>query len=687
MNDEMAAPPQTPPNGAEAGASQIAPGSIPPAASPEAPPPVLPSSPLQPGVLPLSPTPPGELSGAPTPLVPPKPAGPPRPRRSLPPSSGPTPAPLSPPPTLPLVEADRTSSLVPSPTSFVPQAPAPMPPVPPTPEVGASPEPEEDFAPLTAMPIIAVFAEEEPPDDRPTIPLPEPAGPAPGVATAIDPGWTPTPAAAFPPAPAVLSVAVIPSTEILEEISEEDVAPDSDHPKPISPPHPAPVISTPPRPPPPSSLPGSPQVEASSSMVEVEVDVSEDLSSESELTPSPLPSPEPPRPPPLIAAPTLPLVPPPPPIVPPPPPPIVPPPPLHIPKVVEARPSAPKQLTDKKRARPWWEEMFDDDFLRSIKQPTARQIEAEVSFIDDHLGLRRDAVILDLACGDGRHAVGLTRRGYKVVGFDLSLAMMARAQEEAENAGQKINFLHGDMREMNFENQFDGVYFWGMSFGYFDEEKNFSVIQRIHRALRPGGVLLMDVCNRDFIAPRQPNMVWFEGDGCICMDETNLDSLTSRLKVKRTVMLEDGRTRELDFSIRLYGLHELGKVFHDAGFKVLEVSGQIATPGVFFGCESPRCIILAERSLDRLPRLLEVRPSGAETAGSGSRSSRRVASRRQVCSPKGFPRRAGRRRQTPRAPVAQTSSESVPSVSAGEPELTNIHAAASSSMLLSDTEG
>jgi hypothetical protein len=80
------------------------------------------------------------------------------------------------------------------------------------------------------------------------------------------------------------------------------------------------------------------------------------------------------------------------------------------------------------------------------------------------------------------------------------------------------------------------------------------------------------------------------------MDETNLDSITSRLKIKRTVMLEDGRTRELDFSIRLYGLHELGKVLHEAGFKVLEVSGQIATPGVFFGSESPRCIILAERS-------------------------------------------------------------------------------------------
>ena len=35
--------------------------------------------------------------------------------------------------------------------------------------------------------------------------------------------------------------------------------------------------------------------------------------------------------------------------------------------------------------------------------------------------------VLDLACGTGRHAVELAARGYQVVGFDLSLAMLARA--------------------------------------------------------------------------------------------------------------------------------------------------------------------------------------------------------------------------------------------------------------------
>jgi hypothetical protein len=122
------------------------------------------------------------------------------------------------------------------------------------------------------------------------------------------------------------------------------------------------------------------------------------------------------------------------------------------------------------------------------------------------------------------------------------------------------------------------------------------VLQRAFRALRQGGMLLLDVTNRDYVAPRSPSLVWFEGDGCVCMDEMHVDFFSSRLRVKRTAMFEDGRTRELDYSIRLYALHELGKMLHDCGFKVVEVTGHPAHPGVFFGAESPRVIVLAERA-------------------------------------------------------------------------------------------
>jgi len=258
-------------------------------------------------------------------------------------------------------------------------------------------------------------------------------------------------------------------------------------------------------------------------------------------------------------------------------------------------PQPPEGATSRRKGRFWWEDLFNDDYLRATERLTEEQLQREVHFIEESLGIERGGAVLDLACGTGLHAIELTRRGYRVVAFDLSLAMLARAGDEAQERNAKLNFVQGDMREMTFVEQFDGVYCWNTSFGFFEEEKNALVIDRIHDALKVGGLLLLDVLNRDFIVPQSPSLAWFEGDGCVCMDEMVVDFITSRMRVKRTMMLDDGRSREIEFSIRVYSLHELGKMLHDHGFKVCEVTGRIATPGVFFGHESPRTIILAEK--------------------------------------------------------------------------------------------
>ncbi len=249
----------------------------------------------------------------------------------------------------------------------------------------------------------------------------------------------------------------------------------------------------------------------------------------------------------------------------------------------------------RKKGRLWWEDLFNDDYLRACEKLTDAQIAHEVDFIEESLSIEKGGAVLDLACGTGRHAIDLARRGYEVVGYDLSLAMLARAGDEAQDRDAKLNFIQGDMREMTFDEQFDGVFCWNTSFGYFEEEKNALVIDRIHKALKSEGLLLLDVINRDFLVRQSPSLAWFEGDGCVCMDEMNVDFITSRMRVKRTLMLDDGRAREVEYSLRVYSLHELGRILHEHGFKVCEVSGRVATPGVFFGNESPRTIILAEK--------------------------------------------------------------------------------------------
>ncbi|MCA9603363.1 MAG: methyltransferase domain-containing protein, partial [Myxococcales bacterium] len=263
--------------------------------------------------------------------------------------------------------------------------------------------------------------------------------------------------------------------------------------------------------------------------------------------------------------------------------------------------------------RGWFEIIFDDDYLRTVRPLSKVGVELQCDFIEEQFGLSPGASILDVGCGSGQHAVELARRGYSVTALDLSSHMLRHAKMNAEEAGVNVTFVHGDMRAMSYDAKFDALLSWNTSFGYFDDDVNRRTMELFHNALKPHGVLLLELANRDFVLQGQPNLIWFEGDGCVCIEETSFNSITSRLLVKRTVIRDDGHQYEHFYSVRLYALHEIGQLMHNRGFRVVRVSGREATPGVFFGADSSRMIVLAERRLPSKSQPRMPRDSGRPT--------------------------------------------------------------------------
>jgi SAM-dependent methyltransferase len=151
------------------------------------------------------------------------------------------------------------------------------------------------------------------------------------------------------------------------------------------------------------------------------------------------------------------------------------------------------------------------------------------------------------------------------------------------------------MREMTFNGQFDGAYCMLSSFGYFDEETNLRVATAICKALKPGGKLLLDIINRDYIVGDLPSRAWWEGDGCVVLEEVDFNYHTSRVLIRRSVVFGNGRQSEQEISMRAYSLHEVGKLLRQAGLRVLDVSGSLATKSRFFGAASRNIVALCER--------------------------------------------------------------------------------------------
>jgi len=221
------------------------------------------------------------------------------------------------------------------------------------------------------------------------------------------------------------------------------------------------------------------------------------------------------------------------------------------------------------RGKPWFVDLFDEDYLRTLPFLTPQATQAEAEFVIDAMGLTPGDQLLDVGCGYGRHAMELAARGFHVVGLDMSTPLLVRGGEEAHRRGLAINFVRGDMRELDFEGQFNGAYCLFSTFGYFDDETNKKTVANIARALKPGGRVLIEILNRDYVIADLPTRVWWEGDGCVVLEEVELNYFSSRIQVNRSVVFDDGRQLEQEISVRAYSLHEVGKLLHAAGFRVL----------------------------------------------------------------------------------------------------------------------
>jgi SAM-dependent methyltransferase len=219
----------------------------------------------------------------------------------------------------------------------------------------------------------------------------------------------------------------------------------------------------------------------------------------------------------------------------------------------------------------WWQEFFEGDWA-SI-QPlawTAEETTESTDLIEKVLRLSEADSVLDVPCGNGRIAIELARRGYSVTGVDFSAEMISLADRQARDHGLQIEWLQADMREIPWLDQFDAAVCWWGSFGYFDDEGNLQFLEAVHRALRPGGKLLIDSPGIEALLSGWQSRDWQRVGNSILLEERRFDSPSSRVEGKWT-LLRDGRESVWTSSVRMYTLRELTEVCRRAGFSTVDV--------------------------------------------------------------------------------------------------------------------
>jgi SAM-dependent methyltransferase len=143
----------------------------------------------------------------------------------------------------------------------------------------------------------------------------------------------------------------------------------------------------------------------------------------------------------------------------------------------------------------WFSTWFDTNYYHILYQHRSyKEAESFIANLLNHLEPSSHAHILDLACGKGRHSYFMAQRGFEVTGLDLSIESIIWARENYTLPN--LLFDDHDMRKVYKLNEFDYIFNFFTSFGYFNsDEENHEVIQAISKALKNNGTIVIDFMN------------------------------------------------------------------------------------------------------------------------------------------------------------------------------------------------
>ncbi len=244
----------------------------------------------------------------------------------------------------------------------------------------------------------------------------------------------------------------------------------------------------------------------------------------------------------------------------------------------------------------WWKSAFNDGAypLNDLaKTPGWRDMtRRQVDFISRVLAKGRGRDVLDVCCGTARHAIGLARKGWRVCGADISPAYLRQAALDARAAKVAFELVRTDARAMPFSGRFDAAINIFSSFGYFKTvSDDLKMLKSIYRALKPGGLFLLDTVNGKATRRQWAKQRWTKvGKELFVLEEGRL--LPGDIARTHWVFIKKGHVQEMTSFIRMYDLPRLQRLLVWAGFKCVRAYGELDGRS-YRSAASPRLAVLA----------------------------------------------------------------------------------------------
>lgn len=237
----------------------------------------------------------------------------------------------------------------------------------------------------------------------------------------------------------------------------------------------------------------------------------------------------------------------------------------------------------------WFGTWFDSDYYHLLyKDRDFTEAENFVEKLAIHLKPKTDDLILDLACGKGRHSIHLNALGFDVEGSDYSTNSIKYAKQ-FEN--KRLKFYEHDMR-LSFPRKYDFILNLFTSFGYFDTEtEHLNTLKNIYKGLNENGVFVFDFMNVDHVLA---NLVAYETVTKGHIDfEIRRDLINGKI-TKDIIFLDKRIPYHYTEKVSALGYAKIMEMMTETGFTVLDSFGDYAL-SPFDSEKSKRLILVLKK--------------------------------------------------------------------------------------------
>lgn len=140
---------------------------------------------------------------------------------------------------------------------------------------------------------------------------------------------------------------------------------------------------------------------------------------------------------------------------------------------------------------------LDPDFDGASRKH--KDIVDSADWIAEIVGDHKHKKLLDLGCGPGIYAELLAEKGFQVTGIDFSRRSIDYAKESSQKKNLDITYHYRNYLELEYDGEFDVAILIYCDFGVLSPDDRKKLLQKVYRALKPGGLLILDVFHEPYL--------------------------------------------------------------------------------------------------------------------------------------------------------------------------------------------